>query len=124
MTAAVSFTAPPPGFEPHVEFDLAAIDGADGLYSLTAAEDRGLRVFVVDPAVYLPDYRPRLSAELLEAIGVGAGEGPQVLVVARPGDSATTVNLLAPVLLNRDTGRCSQVILSDQNWPVSSELRA
>jgi flagellar assembly factor FliW len=124
MSAAVSFTAPPPGFEPHVDFDLAAIDGADGLYSLTAAGDRGLRVFVVDPDIYLPDYRPRLSDELLEAIGVRPEEEPQVLVVARPGDTATTVNLLAPVLLNRDTGRCSQVILSDQNWPVAGELRA
>jgi flagellar assembly factor FliW len=78
----------------------------------------------VDPDIYLPDYRPRLSDELLEAIGVRPEEEPQVLVVARPGDTATTVNLLAPVLLNRDTGRCSQVILSDQNWPVAGELRA
>ncbi|RJU02758.1 flagellar assembly protein FliW [Arthrobacter frigidicola] len=124
MSAAVSFTAPPPGFEPHVEFTLAAIDGADGLYSLTAAEDRGLRVFVVDPAIYLPEYLPRFSAELLEAIGLGSAQDPQVLVVARPGGEATTVNLLAPVLLNPETGQGSQVILSDQHWPVQAELRA
>jgi flagellar assembly factor FliW len=34
------------------------------------------------------------------------------------------VNLLAPVLLNPETGQGSQVILSDQHWPVQAELRA
>ncbi|MET0843289.1 MAG: flagellar assembly protein FliW, partial [Mycetocola sp.] len=46
-----------------------------------------------------------------------------VLVVINPGeDEATTVNLLAPIVLNRATGGCAQLILEGQDWPLRAQL--
>jgi flagellar assembly factor FliW len=43
-------------------------------------------------------------------------------VVARPGDAGVTVNLMAPVVINRATGIASQVILEDQDYPLRAPL--
>jgi flagellar assembly factor FliW len=46
------------------------------------------------------------------------------LVIANPGESGTTVNLLAPIVVNATTGVCAQVILDDQDWPLRAQLSA
>ena len=45
-----------------------------------------------------------------------------VLVVTNPGETGTTVNLMAPIVVNADTGRCAQIILDGQDWPLRAEL--
>ena len=49
MTALLDFVAPPLGLAPHTRFRLDPIDGADGLFSLGAVDDDGLRLYLVDP---------------------------------------------------------------------------
>jgi flagellar assembly factor FliW len=34
----------------------------------------------------------------------------------------TSVNLLAPIVVNVHMGACAQVILDDQDWPLQAEL--
>jgi flagellar assembly factor FliW len=44
-------------------------------------------------------------------------------VVINPGENeATTVNLMAPIVLNRVTGGCAQIILEGQDWPLKADL--
>ncbi|MET1085886.1 MAG: flagellar assembly protein FliW [Arthrobacter sp.] len=119
--SAVTFTAPPPGLAPYVDFSLDALEGADGLFSLRSTDEAAVRLFLVDPAVYAPGYRPELSADQLEPLGLGAS-GVRVLLVANPGENGTTVNLLAPILLNPANGACSQVVLEGSRWPVQAQL--
>ncbi|PYI66844.1 flagellar assembly protein FliW [Arthrobacter livingstonensis] len=119
LPSALHFTAPPPGLEPRVEFTLAAIEGAAGLFSLTAA-DATARLFVLDAATHLPDYTPRPAPSDVERIGTDA---PTVLVVVNPG-TQSTVNLAAPILLNAESGACVQVILEGTAWPLRAPLAA
>lgn len=121
---ALAFIAPPPGFAPFVDFTLSDIDGAEGLYSLEATQDAGIRLFVLDAAVFLPDYTPVISDEQSAALGLATAEDAAVLVVANPSDEATTMNLMAPIVVNRATGVSAQVILEGQNWPLRAELAA
>jgi flagellar assembly factor FliW len=62
-----------------------------------------------EPAPTLP---PDLAAEL----GLEAGDAPLVYVIISPGATpeAATVNLLAPIYLNRRTLRARQVILDGE----------
>ncbi|WP_026532261.1 flagellar assembly protein FliW [Arthrobacter sp. H41] len=122
------FLTPPPGLSPLVDFILDTLDGADGLYALRsdgtgeiAGNTTEVRMFVLDSALYLPDYEPPVSAEQHAALGLGDDE-PLILVVANPGASGTTVNLMAPIVLNRTTGACAQVILDGAAWPLRAEL--
>lgn len=119
--SALTFTAPPPGLAPLVNFELDAIDGADGLFSLQSREESALRLFVLDAAVYLPDYAAAISSAQLESLSPKPG-ALKILVVANPGESGTTVNLMAPILVNTATGLCAQVVLEGSNWPIKAVL--
>lgn len=120
--SAVAFLAPPPGLAPHLAFALDAVDGADGLFALTAVDDPEVRLFAVDPAVVVPDYAPVLSDAQADDLGLRTAEEAQLLVVARMTDEGMGVNLLAPVVINTRTGEAAQVILEGQDLPVRALL--
>ncbi|MEU4016716.1 flagellar assembly protein FliW [Microbacterium sp. NPDC028030] len=122
MTAALTFVSPPPGLAPHVEFVLAPVEGADGLFAMRAVQDAELRLYLVDPRSVLTDYAPILTDEQAEGLGLGSADDALVLVVAHPSAEGVSVNLLAPVIVNRTTGAASQVILEDQDHPLRAPL--
>ena len=129
VTTAITFIAPLPGFEPDLEFGITAVPDSVGLYTLasTASGHEGTnarRVFVLDAAIYLPEYTPSLSAEQSESLSLSSGEDARVYVVANPAESGTTVNLLAPIVVNTVTNAAAQFILDDRDWPLQAPLGA
>ena len=122
MTAALTFLAPPPGLAPHVDFALAPVDGADGLFSMRAVDDDELRLYLVDPRTVLSEYVPILTDEQADGLALGTPDDALILVVAHPAADGVSVNLLAPVIVNRNTGAASQVILEDQDYPLRAPL--
>ena len=122
MTATLSFLSPPPGLAPLTDFQLREITGATGLFALQSAVDEHTRLFVLDASVYLPDYAPVISDEHARALDLAGPDQAMVLVVTNPGETGTTVNLMAPIVVNADTGRCAQIILDGQDWPLRAEL--
>lgn len=128
MSIGLTFVAPPPGLAPVVDFALNAIDGAEGLYSLVSSQVSGdtarHRLFVLDAAVYLPEYQPEISDDQRSQLDIADAAEARVLVVANSTETGTTVNLLAPIVVNTRTFRCAQVILEGQNWPVRTPLEA
>ena len=71
----------------------------------------------------MPGYAPDISAAAGE-LGIGEHREALVLVVATPGAAETTVNLLAPVVVNEADGTAVQAILDGQGWPVKASLAA
>ncbi|MFK3676390.1 flagellar assembly protein FliW [Microbacterium sp. NPDC090218] len=122
MTAALTFLSPPPGLAPHVDFALAPVDGADGLFAMRAVQDAELRLYLVDPRSVLSEYAPILTDEQAEGLALGSPDDALILVVAHPSADGVSVNLLAPVIVNRTTGAASQVILEDQDYPLRAPL--
>ncbi|AMB58770.1 flagellar assembly protein FliW [Microterricola viridarii] len=121
--STLNFIASPPGFEPSLQFAFTPVDGSTGLYTLAATDDEARRVFVVDAAIYLQDYSPSLNTAQAEALGLTSGADAQVYVVANAAASGTTVNLLAPVVVNSVTNAAAQFIL-DGDWPLRAPLGA
>jgi flagellar assembly factor FliW len=122
MSQTLSFVTPPPGLESFLDFNLDEIEGADGLYALRATEDSGIRLFVIDAAVHLPAYQPVISDEQSATLGLTNSAEAAVLVVANPQAERTTMNLMAPIVVNRSSGRSAQLILENQDWPLQAEL--
>jgi flagellar assembly factor FliW len=118
----LTFVTPPPGLAPLVHFSLEPIAGAQGLYALQATHDADKRMFVLDAGVYLPDYTPLLSDAQCAALSLQEPEDAQVLVVANAGEGSTTVNLMAPIIVNRKTDICAQFILDGQDFPLRAPL--
>lgn len=116
--AALHFVTPPPGLSPLTEFALSAV--TEDLYSLRAVDADGVRLFLVDPRPFFPEYAPRVSEALLAELGT---TDPAVLVVVRPGEGeAPTANLLAPVLVDLETGAAVQTILENSDEPLRAPL--
>jgi flagellar assembly factor FliW len=124
VTATLSFVSPPPGLAPLTEFSLTEIPGADGLFTLQSADDQRTRLFVIDASVYLPDYSPVISDEHAAALDLTGPNDALLLVVTNPGEDGTTVNLMAPIVVNAVSGRSAQIILDGQDWPLRAELGA
>jgi len=122
MTAALTFLAPPPGLAPHVDFALAPVDGADGLFAMRAVDDAELRLYLVDPRSVLSEYAPVLTDEQADGLALETPDDALILVVAHPSADGVSVNLLAPVIVNRTTGAAAQVILEDQDYPLRAPL--
>jgi flagellar assembly factor FliW len=123
VNPVLTFVAPPPGLAPLVDFSLDKIDGADGLYAMHAASDAELRLFLLDAQVHLPGYAPMLTDEQCAAVDVTTPQDAIVLVVANPAEEGTTVNLLAPIVVNASTGASAQFILEGQDYSLRQELR-
>jgi flagellar assembly factor FliW len=118
------FTSPPPGMMDLRHFTLTALDDAGFLFAMRSSEQDAIRLFVVPPRPYFPDYAPTIDGAALAALGTDADE-VVLLVVVHPGqdDAPPTANLLAPVAVNPRTGAALQVVLDDVAWPLRAPLR-
>ncbi|UFU15548.1 flagellar assembly protein FliW [Curtobacterium sp. C1] len=121
MSIDLTFPVPPFGIGPSPVFSLVPVEGVEGLFGLVGED---ARLFLLDAAVHLPDYAPELTDEQAATIGLTDPAEAMLLVVANPGEGGTTVNLLAPVVVNARTAVGAQFILEDQDLPLRAELAA
>jgi flagellar assembly factor FliW len=127
MNIPLTFAIAPFGLEPISSFVLTDVEGADGLFTLvgdgtTDADVTAPRLYVLDAAVHLPDYAPVVSDEQTALLALQSAEEAMLLVVANPAEAGTTVNLLAPIVVNARTGVGAQLILEDQDFPLRAVL--
>ena len=121
----LEFVSAPPGMMSLRRFALDALDDIGALFAMRSTEQSGVRLFVVPPRVYVPDYAPAIDAETRAALGLEGAE-PVLLVVVHPGEAGQppTANLLAPVAVNPATGAAMQVVLDGDDWPLRAPLAA
>lgn len=119
----VDFATPMPGLNPYTAFRLEGIDGAQGLYALRAV-DADIRLFLLDASAGGFGYEPRIPEAVRVEIGAESEDESAVFVVANPADDGVYLNLRAPIVIHRDTGRAAQVILEDQAYPIRALLGA
>ncbi|MBT2501001.1 flagellar assembly protein FliW [Curtobacterium sp. ISL-83] len=119
MSIDLTFTVPPFGLASAPVFTLTPVDGASGLFTLVGAD---ARLYLLDAAEHLPDYAPELSDEQAALLDLASAAEAMLLVVANPGEAGTTVNLLAPIVVNARTSVGAQLILEDQDFPLRAEL--
>jgi len=121
----LEFVTAPPGMMSLRRFALDALDDVGALFAMRSTEQSGVRLFVVPPRVYVPDYAPAIDAGTRAALGLEGAE-PVLLVVVHPGEDGRppTANLLAPVAVNPATGAAVQVVLDGDDWPLRAPLAA
>jgi flagellar assembly factor FliW len=120
----LTFLTPPPGLDPLTDFTLEQLQGPDGLYALQAVNSPDRRMFLLDPSVYVPGYNPELTDEQAATLKLRSPEEAAIFVIANHRDGATTVNLLAPIIVNTTTDMCAQFILEGQDWSIQAPLEA
>jgi flagellar assembly factor FliW len=122
----LSLTEPLPGFPRHLDYVLVAADGAGVLFWLQSVAPDGPRFLAVSAAAFFPDYAPALPVSVLTELGLtdrGAAEIFCLITVPAGDVASATANLRAPVVVDRDTHRARQVVLTDGLHPIRRPLR-
>jgi flagellar assembly factor FliW len=120
----LTFVEPPLGLEPLTDFTLEQLEGPGGLFALQSVGDPDRRMFLLDPAMYVPNYHPELSDAQAATLSLSTPEEAALFVIANHREGTTTVNLLAPIVVNKTTNMCAQFILEGQDWPIQAPLAA
>ena len=119
----IHMAAPMPGFPAHREFALVRLHEAGLLYAFTSIDDPELRFLVAPPEPFFPDYAPEIENEVFAALNAKDPDRLLLMVVISAGVNETTANLLAPIVVDRDSRRAVQVILHDTDLPVRAVMR-
>ena len=113
-----------PGFPDAHRFVLVRW-GDEGPFSvLKSLEDPNLEFVVVPPIVFHPDYEPELDDTTAERLELTTADDAIVLGVVTVGDSlsASTINLLGPIVINRHTNRAMQAVLANSGYDARTPL--
>jgi flagellar assembly factor FliW len=114
----IDLAVPMPGFPRHRQFVLVRLNDEGLLYAFTSIEDPELRFLVAPPEPFFPNYAPEIEDEVFAALNTKDPDRLLLLVVITAGVNETTANLLAPIVVDRDSRRAMQVILNGTGMPV------
>ena len=98
--------------------------GDDSVISwLQSLDEPKLAFPVIDPLKVCPDYDPRIDEELLQPLGELTEDNLLVLVtITVPSNvEEMTINLKAPIIINADLKKASQLIIED-DLPVRFKI--
>ncbi|WP_380176344.1 flagellar assembly protein FliW [Kineococcus sp. DHX-1] len=120
----IEFVSPIMGFGEQTAFHLVPLDEEGTLWSLRDASGSGLRLVVVAPTRFFPGYAPEIDDETVAALDLRDATEAAVLNVVTVGDdpASSTVNLLAPIVINHRTMRAAQSVLVGTDLPLRAPL--
>ena len=119
----ITMAVPMPGFPAHREFVLVRLNEDGLLYAFTSIQDPDLRFLVAPPEPFFPDYAPEIEDEVFAALNTKDTDRLLLMTVITAGVDETTANLLAPIVVDRDSHRAMQVVLNDSKLPVRAIMR-
>ena len=119
----ITMAVPMPGFPAHREFVLVRLNDDGLLYAFTSIEDPELRFLVAPPEPFFPEYAPEIEDEVFAALNTKDPDRLLLLAVITAGVDETTANLLAPIVVDRDSMRAMQVVLSGSGFPVRAVMK-
>lgn len=110
-----------PDFTRYVE--LVFLEGAP-LRLLQSLEAKDLAFFVIDPYLFLPDYKVSVSAADLAAVRAETSEGLRILtIVTIPDDPYDmTANLQGPLIVNPASRLATQIVNHDKSYTTKHRI--
>ncbi|BEL11183.1 flagellar assembly protein FliW [Actinoplanes sichuanensis] len=114
----ITMAVPMPGFPSHRDFVLVRLNEDGLLYAFTSIDNPELRFLVAPPEPFFPEYAPEIENAVFAALNTKDPDRLLLLTVITAGENETTANLLAPIVVDRDSMRAMQVVLSGSGYPV------
>jgi flagellar assembly factor FliW len=124
-TVEITFAAGLPGFPNAHRFELMPWGGDESPFSLmTSIENPDIGFVVVAPWVFYPEYEFDLDTATAQRLGLSDPTDSLVMCVVTLGDSPedATVNLLGPIVVNRQTREACQAVLDPSLFNVRAPL--
>ncbi|MNL36431.1 Flagellar assembly factor FliW [compost metagenome] len=110
-----------PGFEDETEFALITLE--EGMFSyLQSLKEKGLAFLLADPFDYYPDYEFELPTADTEELQIEAQVLVRCIISLKEKVEQSTINLLAPVILNPEKQVGKQIILHSSSYQTRHQL--
>jgi len=113
-----------PGFE-HLKYFTVIKDSEDAVFvHLQAVEDGDVTFVLTNPFVFYPDFEFVLSNAYQEELLIESEEDVEVWVIVTVAEDVehTTINLMAPVVMNRRKKLGKQIVLQNTNYKTKHPL--
>lgn len=114
-----------PGFPMLKRFVLSDIAKPGVFQELRSLDDPDFTMTVCVPWLFFPDYAPELTDEEQEELQIWDPEQAIIfcpVTVDLEGGGRIFVNLLGPFVVNSETLRGRQLVLTDSEYPIRAEL--
>jgi flagellar assembly factor FliW len=113
------------GFEGLKDYVLLDAD-RQPFYWLQSVDVEQAAFILVNPFIFRPDYEANIDDEELSRIGISNQEKALVFaIVTIPSDGGPmTANLQGPLVINRNTRRGLQAVLTDPRWKTKHDILA
>ena len=114
-----------PAFEDEHRFIILPFDDDSPYSFLQSVETPELAFLMTVPFVFFPDYEFVLEDDVMAALAIKGSEDMQVYtLVTIPGGNIKemTANLMAPVVINKETREAKQVVLDKSQYTTKHRL--
>jgi len=114
------------GFPDMTRFALIKMNDEGLVYRLQSLESEAVNFVVVPAMPFFPNYAPVVDDDVADRFNLAAGADVLVLLIVTLGESfkQSTVNLMAPVLLDPARQVAEQVIIENADLSVRAPLMA
>jgi flagellar assembly factor FliW len=122
----IEFVRPIPGFPEQFRYVLTRVSDDGMLYVLRSLDEPRVRFLVIAPLPFFPGYAPEIDDDTLDLLDVHDADRLLVLLVVSAGERVAdaTVNLLAPIVVDKESRRAVQVLLTGADFPLRAPLVA
>lgn len=112
------------GFETLQRFVLIDSDEIEPMRWLQSVDDGSLAFLVVEPQLFFPDYKAKLTGEDKKVLDLTRDEDLAVacLVVIPDNPNDMTVNLLGPLVMNAEKRVGKQLVMHDSGYSPRQRL--
>ncbi|WP_151733760.1 flagellar assembly protein FliW ['Paenibacillus yunnanensis' Narsing Rao et al. 2020] len=110
-----------PGFEDESEFALIAVEGGPFSY-LQSLRTESLSFLLADPFVFYPGYEFELPDAEAEELGIQEAVSVRSIITFKEQVELSTINLLAPIVLNPEKRLGKQVVLIKSQYQTKQPL--
>ena len=120
----IEFVVGPYGFEELTEYTLLA-DEDSPFFWLQSISDPDLAFVVTEPWAFYEDYEFDLHDEIKNKLNLSDQEEVLVInMITVPNDKPKemTMNLKAPIIINKEDKLAKQIILEEEEYPVKYRL--
>lgn len=113
-----------PGFKEENKFILIDLPGNEVLQILQSVQTAELAFIVTNPHLFYQDYEFKLDDYIIEALQIEHERDVVVLSIMTIQDPfhTSTINLQAPVIINKRNKLAKQYILPSDKYPVKAEI--
>ncbi|WP_036696050.1 flagellar assembly protein FliW [Paenibacillus taiwanensis] len=112
------------GFSEFKQYAWLSSNASDSAIELLQSKDeKNLTFIITDPFLFEMNYSFDLSEEWKQKLEISQLEqaAVRVIVTARD-DNFTTINLKAPIIVNRETKQAAQVVLDGPEYPLQHPI--